>query len=110
MPLFRRFGRPGLLGAVARTAVVAGTATMTARAVSRGMDNRARTQAEADQYEAEQAQSTQNQTAAYEPAQTQPVAPVESITSQLATLSSLKESGAISDDEFARAKQRVLGG
>jgi len=99
MPLFRRFGRPGLLGAVARTAVVAGTATMTARAINRGMDNRARTQAEADQFESEQ----------NDPAQTQPVAPVESITSQLATLSSLKASGAISDDEFARAKQRVLG-
>jgi len=102
MPLFRRFGRPGLLGAVARTAVVAGTATMTARAINRGMDNRARTQAEADQYEAEQA--------AY-PAPAEPAAPAgESITSQLATLSSLKASGAISDDEFARAKQQVLGG
>jgi len=100
MPLFRRFGRPGLLGAVTRTAVVAGTATMTARAVSRGMDNRARTQAEAQQYEAGQSDL----------AQTQPVVPVESITSQLATLSSLKASGAISDDEFARAKHQVLGG
>jgi hypothetical protein len=96
MPLFRRFGRPGLLGAVARTAVVAGTATMTARAINRGMDNRARTEAEAQAYESEQ---------------TVPSAPVaaESITSQLATLSSLKSSGAISDEEFARAKQRVLG-
>lgn len=115
MPLFRRFGRPGLLGAVARTAVVAGTATMTARAINRGRDNRARTQAEADQYEAEQngaAQDYPAQTynAQAHTAQTQPVAPVESITSQLATLSSLKASGAISDDEFARAKQQVLGG
>jgi len=98
MPLFRRFGRPGLLGAVARTAVVAGTATMTARAVSRGMDNRDRTRAEAAQYENQQRVSEQ----------TVPVA-AESITSQLATLSSLKASGAISDDEFALAKQRVLG-
>jgi hypothetical protein len=110
MPLFRRFGRPGLLGAVARTAVVAGTATMTARAINRGMDNRARTQAEADQYEAEQNGAAQDYPAQAHTAQTQPVAPVESITSQLATLSSLKASGAISDDEFARAKQQVLGG
>lgn len=102
MPLFRRFGRPGLLGAVARTAVVAGTATMTARAVNRGLDNRARTRSEAQQYEDEQA-------AYAAPAEQQP-APAESITSQLATLSSLKASGAISDEEFARAKTQVLGG
>jgi len=98
MPLFRRFGRPGLLGAVARTAVVAGTATMTARAINRGMDNRARTDAEAQAYETEQTAPAAAPVAA------------ESITSQLATLSSLKASGAISDEEFARAKQQVLGG
>lgn len=103
MPLFRRFGRPGLLGAVARTAVVAGTATMTARAINRGMDNRARTQAEAQQYENDQYETEQTVPAAVA------TAPAESITSQLATLSSLKASGAISDDEFARAKQKVLG-
>ena len=93
MPLFRRFGRPGLLGAVARTAVVAGTATMTARAVNRGMDDRERAQSEAHRYESEHAQTSPR---------------VETITSQLATLSALKASGAISDDEFARAKQKVL--
>lgn len=40
MPLFRRFGRPGLLDAVAPTAVVAGTAAMTARALGRAPDGR----------------------------------------------------------------------
>jgi hypothetical protein len=35
MALFRRFGRPGLLGGITRAAVVAGTATMTARVVGR---------------------------------------------------------------------------
>ena len=93
MPLFRRFGRPGLLGAVARTAVVAGTATMTAKAVSRGIDERARAQSDADRYESEHAHAAPR---------------VETVTSQLATLSALKASGAISDDEFARAKQKVL--
>jgi Short C-terminal domain len=34
MPLVR-YGRPGLLGTVARTSVVAGTASMTANAVNR---------------------------------------------------------------------------
>ncbi|WP_188509687.1 hypothetical protein [Conyzicola nivalis] len=36
MPLFRRFGRPGLLTDVTRAAVVGGTAPMIARAVERG--------------------------------------------------------------------------
>lgn len=103
MPLFRRFGRPGLLGAVTRTAVVAGTAAMTDRAINRSMDDRTRIRAEAERYEA-------HQDVRYEPTQTQPIAPVETLTSQLATLSSLNSSGAITDEEFARAKQRVLGG
>lgn len=97
MPLFRRFGRPGLLGTVARTAVVAGTATMTARAIGRGLDNRQRTDDEAAAFEQQQA------------AASAPPSSGESITSQLATLSSLRQSGAISDQEFARAKQQVLG-
>ena len=33
MPVFRRFGRPGLLGTVTPDAVVSGTENMTARAV-----------------------------------------------------------------------------
>jgi hypothetical protein len=33
MPVFRRFGRPGLLGTVTQDAVVSGTENMTARAV-----------------------------------------------------------------------------
>lgn len=37
MPIFRRFGRPGLLGAVAQTAIIAGTATMIARVITNGM-------------------------------------------------------------------------
>lgn len=94
MPLFRRFGRPGLLGAVARTAVVAGTSTMIARAVGRGVDGlRTRADDPSDGHAAGAART----------------APAESVTSQLATLSSLRQAGAISDDEFTRAKQQVLG-
>jgi hypothetical protein len=36
MPVFRRFGRPGLLDKVSPEAVVSGTETMTARAVDHG--------------------------------------------------------------------------
>ena len=54
--MFRRRGRPGLLGTVARTAVVAGTATATAGAVNRHQEQKqAEKQAAADQQAAEQA-------------------------------------------------------
>jgi hypothetical protein len=91
MPLFRRFGRPGLLESVPRSAVVAGTATMTARAVNRSPQLASRGVA---------AKTDGAGTGATE----------ESVTSQLVTLSSLHTSGAISDDEFAQAKKKVLGG
>ena len=96
-PLFRRFGRPGLLGTVGRTAVIAGTATMTARAVNRGMARRDQTLEEADLYEAEATQPL-------------PAAPAaEGLAAQLQSISQLHASGAISDDEFASAKRKLLG-
>ena len=58
MPFIRRlggprFGRPGLLGTVARTAVIAGTATVTANAVSRhGQQRAAEKEAYAEQQQA----------------------------------------------------------
>lgn len=99
MPLFRRFGRPGLLGTVARTAVVAGTATMTARAVNRGLAARDTTRNEAEAYEAQS-----------QPAQP-PWAPAEAPTlaEQLQSISDLHSTGQISDSEFAQAKGRLLG-
>jgi hypothetical protein len=36
MPIFRRFDRPGLLGAVTHTAIISGTAALTARAIGNG--------------------------------------------------------------------------
>lgn len=91
MPLFRRFGRPGLLGSVSPSAVVAGTATMTARAVNRGSNPAGRGVPPKGQ-------------------RTGLATTTESVPSQLGALSSLHISGAISDDEFAQAKKRVLGG
>ena len=93
-PLFRRFGRPGLLGTVGRTAVIAGTATMTARAVNRGMARRDETREEA---------------ALYEQAQAAPPPPAaQGLAAQLQSISQLHASGAISDEEFASAKRKLL--
>lgn len=96
--LARRFGRPGLLGTMARTAVIAGTASATANAVNRRQAQRAEQQAEAAAYE---------QQAAAPPA---PAAPDDGgIGDQLTSLADLHASGALSDQEFTAAKQRLLG-
>jgi hypothetical protein len=87
---------PGLLGTMARTTVVAGTAT----AVSGGMMRR------------QQARSEQAaQAAAYEQQPPQHTEPQQSgdVVSQLKQLADLRASGAISDPEFAAAKQKLLG-
>ncbi|EME17185.1 hypothetical protein G419_19745 [Rhodococcus triatomae BKS 15-14] len=105
-------GRPGLLGTVARTAVVAGTA----RATTNAMDRRAQRkyseqQAYADQQAQEQAYQQQQyaqQAAAQQAAAAPPPAEDELIT-KLKQLGELHQSGVLSDDEFAAAKAKLLG-
>lgn len=97
----RRIGRPGLLGAAARTAVIAGTATATANAVNRRQAAKAQQAADAQAYEQQQ------QYAAPPPAPTAP--PESDLGEQLAKLGELHGQGVLSDAEFAAAKQRLLG-
>lgn len=106
--LRRRIGRPGLIGAVARTAVIAGTATATSNAVNRRQAARAQEQAEAQAYEQQQYAAAQPPPPA--PAPEAPAAPAQSdLTGQLAQLGELHSQGVLSDEEFAAAKQRLLG-
>lgn len=93
---------PGLLGAVARTAVVAGTATAVSRGVNRRMDDRAQDQAEAAAYEQQAAQQQQQQ---------QPPAPPagEDMMAQLQRLVEMRDRGMLDDAEFAAAKAKLLG-
>lgn len=131
MPPFRRVGRPGLLGTVARTAVIAGTATATSNAVSRrGAQRSAEKQAYAEQqYEAEQAQqqaaaqqyaaqqyaaqqAAAQQAAAQQYAAPQPAAPAgggSDLMTQLNELAQLHTAGVLSDAEFTAAKAKLLG-
>lgn len=93
---------PGLLGTVARTAVVAGTATATANAVSNRQARRAQSTAD------EQAQ----QQAMDEPqpaAQTVAGAPGDDLAGKIKQLADLNAAGALSDAEFAAAKSKLLG-
>ena len=89
---------PGLLRGVARTAVVAGTATAVSNRVSRRQARR--WGAEAEPY------------AEYppEPAPAAPAAaPEADPVERLGELAKLRDQGALTDDEFARAKARILG-
>ncbi|WP_219905677.1 SHOCT domain-containing protein [Glaciihabitans tibetensis] len=105
-------GRPGLVGTMARTAVVAGTATAVAGNVQR------RQQTRADNKAAEEAESFQQEQAYQEPAPVAPAAPAPSppaessqdvMLEQLAKLGQLKQAGLIDDAEFSAAKAKVLG-
>lgn len=96
--MIRRMGRPGLLGTMARTAVVAGTATAVNRSMTRAAAGREQTQADAEAYRAQQA-------AAPAP---QPTADGDMIV-KLKQLGELHTAGVINDDEFAAAKAKLIG-
>ena len=115
----RRRGRPGIAGTMARTAVVAGTAT----AVSGGMQRRryAKDQAAYDQNSANQAAyESQEQLADMQaqmdavqaqqaPAAAPAAAPADDTIAQLKQLADMKTSGLLTDEEFAAAKAKLLG-
>jgi hypothetical protein len=89
---------PGLLRGIARTAVVAGTATAVSNRVSRRQANRW-----ADQEEQQYAQQQYvQQSDAPAQAAPDPIA-------QLKDLAALKDSGVLTDAEFAAQKARILG-
>jgi hypothetical protein len=100
----RRMGRPGLVGTMARTAVVAGTAG----AVHHRQQRR---YAEQDQeaYEAAGYREMQAQPAPAPPPQAAPAPPVVDVTGELQKLADLKASGVLTDEEFAAAKAKLLG-
>jgi Short C-terminal domain len=87
---------PGLLRGVARTAVVAGTATAVSNRVSRRQANR-----------------WAQQGGYYDDAPTAPAAapvapPNDDPVERLKALAELHASGVLTDDEFAREKAKVL--
>jgi Short C-terminal domain len=94
---------PGLLRGVARTAVVAGTATAVSGRVRRRQDSRW-----AGQEEQQQAQQAPPQPQA--PAAAPAPAGEESMLDQLKQLGELKEQGILTEEEFAAQKAKLLGG
>ncbi len=95
---------PGLMRGVARTAVVAGTATAVSNRVSRRQANRWSDQNEA-QY-AQQAPPPQQQYYEPPPAPAPPAAPDP--IEQLKELADLKDKGILTEEEFSAQKAKIL--
>jgi hypothetical protein len=98
----------GLIGGMARTAVVAGTATAVSNRVSRRQARRWSAQEPPpDQYEQEQYEQPPQQ---YAPPPPQPAPPVDMSAKfeQLKQLGELKEQGLLTAAEFEQQKARLL--
>jgi membrane protease subunit (stomatin/prohibitin family) len=94
-PMPRRMGRPGLMGTVARTAVVAGTATAVAGGVHRHQEQKTADQQTAD------AQQQQPAQPATQPAE-------EDRLAKIKELGQMRDQGLLTDQEFASEKARLL--
>lgn len=121
-----RRGRPGLVGTMARTAVIAGTAT----AVSGSVQQKQMAKAQAAQQEqaAQQAafesqaqlaemqaqmnaMQAQQQTAAPPPPPPAPAGGAgDDLMAKLQQLADMKASGILTEEEFAAAKAKLLAG
>ena len=107
----RRRG-PGVLGTVARTAVIAGTATHVANNVSRRQAGRqADKQAEHDaEVQAEAQEMLAQQQQQYAPPPPAPVAAAPAVDfEQIKKLGEMRDAGILTEEEFASAKSRLLG-
>jgi hypothetical protein len=97
---------------VARTAVIAGTATAVSKGVSGAMDTSAQQRAAAEQQKIDAA--VQQALAGQQVQATQPQAPPaaadasDSRIAKLQQLAELKREGILTDDEFAAEKARIL--
>ena len=97
-----RMGRPGLLGTVGRTAVIAGTATMTANAVNRHGQHRAGGAAGVRREPGRAVGPGLRAASAG--------TPETDLVSQLARLARLRDAGVLTKEEFHTAKAELLSG
>jgi hypothetical protein len=92
---------PGLLRGVARTAVIAGTATSVSNRVSRRQANRWAAQ--------DQPQYAEPQQYAAPPPAPVAEAPAEDPIAALRELAKLRDDGILTEEEFAAEKRKILG-
>ena len=100
----------GLIGGMARTAVVAGTATAVSNRVSRRQAGRWQQQADAQAYQEQQ--YAQPVYAAPPPPAPAPAAPAggDDMIAKLQQLGELRDQGILTDEEFAAQKAKLLAG
>jgi hypothetical protein len=91
---------PRLIRGVARTAVIAGTATAVSNNVSRRQANRWARQEEDQNYQQQSAPA---------PAAAPAAAPATDTITQLQQLADLKSQGILTDAEFQTQKAKILG-
>jgi len=96
----------GLIRGVARTAVVAGTATAVSNRVSRRQAGRWAQQEQPAEAAAAPAPPPQPVYATPPPS---PAADIDAQLAQLKELTVLKDQGALTDEEFAAQKRKILG-
>ena len=94
---------PGLIRGVARTAVVAGTATAVSGRVRRRQEGRWAAQ-EQQQYDQQQAYAPPP------PPPAEPAAPQVDMYEELTKLGQLRDAGILSDTEFEVEKAKILRG
>jgi hypothetical protein len=99
----------GLIGGMARTAVVAGTATAVSNRVSRRQGNRWAAKAQEEQ--SQSYQQPPPAPAAPAPASAAAAPPSQAeMLDQLKQLGELKSAGVLTEEEFAMQKARILAG
>jgi len=97
---------PGLLRGIARTAMIAGTATAVSNRVSRRQAGRWAQEAEPVYAPPPQAPPTY----AAPPPQAPPAQGSGDVIAQLKDLADLKAQGVLTEEEFEGQKRRILGG
>jgi len=117
--MIRRVGRPGLVGTMARTAVVAGTATAVSGGMVRHANKKEMARQQDEYYEQQMMQQQIDQAAAAAVAAQQAATPApapapaaavaeDPMITKLKELAQLNQAGVLSDEEFAAAKARLL--
>jgi Short C-terminal domain len=100
----------GLIGGMARTAVVAGTATAVSNRVSRRQAGRWAAQEDAAYAQQQQAAPPQYQQQQYQQPAPAPAQDTGDMLEQLTKLGELRDAGVLTPLEFETQKARLLGG
>ena len=98
---------PGLVRGVARTAVVAGTATAVSGRVARRQQAKYADQDAA--VAAERQAAYEQDLAGQAPAAPAPAAPEADVAAQIQQLAALKDQGLLTEEEFSAKKKQILG-